>query len=155
MVTVIYGIRNTHYHPPQFLVCSLQGNFKNLGIGSAERSWGDVKTIKPGKRSDLGSDISEKQNIVYTYVCIEEARIGRTLSHTDTINGSHSHTCNDEDQAFDYQFDQWSVEKLFPNEDEAINREWKYIFKNGKKRISRISAKYQNSCFLKNTVVWL
>ena len=68
-----------------------------LGIGSAKRSWGDVKTIKSGKWSALGSEISEKQSIVYKSACIEESRIGRTLSHTDTNDGSHSHTCNDED----------------------------------------------------------
>ena len=44
---------------------------KILGIGYAERSWGYVKTIKPGKISDLGSDISEKQSIVYISSCIE------------------------------------------------------------------------------------
>ena len=41
------------------------------GIGSAERSWGDVKIIKSGKRSDHGSEISEKQSIMYKYACIE------------------------------------------------------------------------------------
>ena len=96
-----------------------------LGIWSAELSWGDVKTIKSGNISALGSDISEKQSIVYKYACIEEAKIGRTLSNTDTNNGSHSHTWNDEDQAFDYQLYQWGVEKLFPNEDEALTRELK------------------------------
>ena len=29
MVIVIYGIRNNIYHPPKFLVFSLQSNFKN------------------------------------------------------------------------------------------------------------------------------
>ena len=101
-----------------FVVCRVTS--KILGIGSAERSWGYVKTIKSGKRSALGSDISEKQIIVYTSACIEEARIRRSLSHTDNNNGSHSHTCNDEDQAFDYKLDQWGVDKLFPNEYEAI-----------------------------------
>ena len=48
--------------------------------------------------------------------------IGRTLSHTDSKDGSHSHSWNDEDHAFDYQLDQWDVDKLFPNEDEAITR---------------------------------
>ena len=43
---------------------------KNIGIGSAERSWGDVKTIKSGNRSALGSENSEKQSIVYTSACI-------------------------------------------------------------------------------------
>ena len=95
--------------------CSLQGNFKILGIGSSERSWGDVKKIKSGKRSALGSDISGRQIIVYTSACIEEARIGKSVPHKDTNNGSHIHTCNDEDQAFNYQLDQWGVEKLFPD----------------------------------------
>ena len=62
---------------------------------------------------------------MYTSACIEESRIGRSLSDTDTKNGSHSHTWNDEDQTFDYQLDKWGVEKLFPNEDEAITIELK------------------------------
>ena len=67
---------------------------------------GDVKTKKSGNRSALGSDIYEKQSIVYTSSCIEEARIGRSVSHKYTNNGSHSHTWNDDDQAFGYQLDQ-------------------------------------------------
>ena len=62
---------------------------------------------------------------MYTSACIEESRIGRTLSHTDSNDGAHSHTWNYEDQAFDYQLDQWGVEKLFLNTDEAITRELK------------------------------
>ena len=62
---------------------------------------------------------------MYTSACIEEASIGRTLSHIDNNDGSHSHTWNDEDQDFDYQLDQRGVEKLFQNEDEAITRELK------------------------------
>ena len=69
------------------------------------------------KGSALGSDISEKQSIVYTSDFIEESRIGSTLYHIDGNNGSHNHTWNDEDQAFDYQLYQWLVEKLFPNAD--------------------------------------
>ena len=76
--------------------CSLQGKFKNLGIGSDERSWGGVKTIKSGKRSALGSDISQNQSTVYTSDCIEEESIGGTLSHTDSKDGSHSDSWNDE-----------------------------------------------------------
>ena len=48
---------------------------KVLGIGAAELSWGDVKTIKYGKRSAISIDVSEKHSIVYTYTCIESARI--------------------------------------------------------------------------------
>ena len=80
---------------------------------------------KSGKISALGSDISEKQIIVYTSACIEEERIGRTLPHTYSKDGSHSHSWNDEYHAFEYQLDQWGVEKLFQNSDEAITRELK------------------------------
>ena len=96
-----------------------------LGIWSAERSWGDIITIKSGKRTDLGSEISEKQIILYTSDCIEKARIGRTPSHTDSKDGSHSHSWNDEYHAFDYQLYQWGVEKLFHNSDKTITRELK------------------------------
>ena len=59
---------------------------------------------------------------MYTYACIEEARIGSSVSDTDTNNGSHSHTWNDDYQDFDYQLDQWGVDKLFPNIGEETNR---------------------------------
>ena len=103
-----------------FVACILTS--KPFGIGFAERSWGDVKIIKSGKISSLGSENSEKQSFVYTSACIEEERIGRTLSQTDSKDGSHSHTWNDWDHAFDYQLYQWGVEKLFQNSDEAITR---------------------------------
>ena len=57
---------------------------------------------------------------MYTYACIEETRIRRTLSHTDSKDGSHINSWNDEDHAFDYHLDQWGVEKLIQNSDEAI-----------------------------------
>ena len=96
--------------------------------------------MKSVKRSALGSEIYENQSIVYTSVCIEEAKIGRNLSHTDSKYGSHIHSWNDEDHAFDYQLDQWGVEKLFPNEDEAITRELKiYIEEWGKTHIKNKS----------------
>ena len=51
-----------------FVACRV--NSKILGIGYADRSRGDAKTIKSGKRLALGNDISEKHSIVYTYSCI-------------------------------------------------------------------------------------
>ena len=77
---------------------------------------------------------------MYTSACIEEARIGSTLSHTDSKDGSHSHSWNYEYHAFDYQLDQWGVEKLFQNSDEAITRELKfYIEEWGKSNINNKS----------------
>ena len=67
-------------------------------------SWGVVKTIKPGKISDISSDISDNQITLYTSACIEEERTGRNLSHTDSKDGSHSHYWNVEYHAFDCQF---------------------------------------------------
>ena len=97
----------TIHQSPWFF--SFQGKLKILGIGSAERSWGDVKTIKSGKISSLGSDISDKQSIVYKSDCIAEAIIGRNISNIDGKYGSHSQFCNDEDHAFDYKLYQWGV----------------------------------------------
>ena len=62
---------------------------------------------------------------MYASACIEEARIGKTLSRTESIHGLHSHSWNDEDHAFDYQLDQWGVDKFFQNSDEVIIRELK------------------------------
>ena len=59
MVTVICGIKNIHFLAPWllvFLVCRFKS--KVLGVGAKERSWGDVKTIKSGKRSAISSDVS-------------------------------------------------------------------------------------------------
>ena len=117
----IYSLPST-----KFLGClSCRVTSKIIGIGYSEISWGDVKTIKSGKISAIGSDISENHNIVYTSFCIEYASIGRNLSHTDSKYGSHSHTWNDEDHAFDYQIHQWGVDKLFQNSYEVIIRELK------------------------------
>ena len=44
--------------------------YKIIGIGSAERSWRDVKNTKPGKRSTIGSGIYDNQCIIYTSSCI-------------------------------------------------------------------------------------
>ncbi len=43
-----------------------QTTSKHLGIGSAERSWSDVKTIKNGKWANIGGETLEKWAILYT-----------------------------------------------------------------------------------------
>ena len=48
---------------------------KILGIGSAERSWGDVKQLKNGKRSHLGNKKIEKNSIIYGQASLMKARI--------------------------------------------------------------------------------
>ena len=54
---------------------------KVIGIGAAERSWGDVNTIKSKKISDIISDVSEKQIIVFISAYIESYRI--KYNHSD------------------------------------------------------------------------
>ena len=62
------------------------------------------------------------RDILYKSACTEEARIVITLSCTDSKDGSHSHSWNDEYHTFDNQLDQLGVDKLFQNSDEVIIR---------------------------------
>ena len=71
------------------------------------------------------SYISEKQSNVYTSACIEEARIGKSLSNTDSNDNSHSHSCNDKDHTFDYQLYKRGAEKLFQTSYEVVTKELK------------------------------
>ena len=52
-----------------FVACRVTS--KVIGIREAERSWGDIKTIKYGKRYVISSDVSQKQSIIYKSACIE------------------------------------------------------------------------------------
>jgi hypothetical protein len=55
------------------LVCS-----KILGIGSAERSWGDVKHLKTDKRAKLSGEATKMQSTIFGASCAERARIKQT-----------------------------------------------------------------------------
>ena len=66
-----YSLPCTKIHG--FVACRFTS--KVLGIGAAESSWGEVKTIKSGKISATNSDVSEKQSIVYTPAYIESTII--------------------------------------------------------------------------------
>jgi hypothetical protein len=48
---------------------------KLLGIGSAERAWGDVKHLKEGKRSHLCHRTTERSSIIFGTACLDAARI--------------------------------------------------------------------------------
>ena len=88
-----------------FVVCRVTSNV--IGIGASERSWGDVKIIKPGKTSAISSDVSEKQSIVYTPDCIESDRIEQYHSDKQLYDNCSSHTWNEEYDEFDHQLDKW------------------------------------------------
>ena len=53
-------------------VCS-----KIVGMGSAERNWGDVKHLKTDKRSHLSSEAVEKQATIFGASCLLNARLER------------------------------------------------------------------------------
>ncbi len=55
-----------------FVTC--QTTSKCLGIGSAEWSWSNVKTIK---RANIGGETLEKRAILYTSAKLEEAQLMR------------------------------------------------------------------------------
>ena len=59
-------------------VCS-----KILGIGSAERSWGDVKHLKVNKRSHLSGERVKKQATIFGSSCIELAKYHREMALKD------------------------------------------------------------------------
>ena len=93
-----------------FVTCRVTS--KVLGIGAAERSCGDVNTIKSGKRSSISNDVSEKHGIFYTSACIESARIEQYHSYKPPNDNCSSHTWNEEDDAFDHQLDKWGCGDL-------------------------------------------
>ena len=125
---IIYGNSNL-WHPKYsllftkflgFVVCRVTS--KVLDIGAAENSWGDVKTIKSGKRSAISSDVSEKQSIVYTSACIESAIIEKYHSDKQLNENCSSNTWNGEDDEFDHQLDKWGVERVLSEYLEPVKR---------------------------------
>ena len=60
--------------------------------------------------------------ILYKSGCIEGAIFGKTISNTDSKDGSQSHSCSNEDNTFYYQLYQYGVENLFHNPEEVIIR---------------------------------
>lgn len=59
---------------------------KICGMGSAERSWGDVKALKNGQRSHLGGPATNKQATLYGSYCMEAARLKRSIVEIDSAN---------------------------------------------------------------------
>jgi hypothetical protein len=62
-------------------VCS-----KILGIGLAERSWGDVKTLKTNKHSHLSGECVKKQATIFGASCIEQAKYQREIESSFDVS---------------------------------------------------------------------
>jgi hypothetical protein len=56
---------------------------KIVGIGNAERCWGDVKSLKSGKRAHLSAEAVHKQATVYGSACSQKADMERTRKRPD------------------------------------------------------------------------
>ena len=129
---------------------------KIIGIGSSGISWGDVRTIKSGKRSIIRSDVSDKHIIVYISICIESDRNGKT-GYESNINGCHTrHIWNDHDEVFDHQLEQWSTYKFVPDKTESVLREWRiHILSIGKRKSLRKYIEYTVQSTWPNMMVWI
>ena len=84
-----------------FIACRVTS--KILHTCDAERSWGNVNTIKYLKRYAISSDVSEKHIIVFTSNCIESDRIGKTESESNINELRPRHIWNEDDEVFDHQ----------------------------------------------------
>ena len=76
-----------------FVACRVTS--KLLGIGSAERAWGDVKSIKTGKRKSVGESI-EKRCILCAMARITKARITQQAMEKVDVPGENA-MCRDDD----------------------------------------------------------
>ena len=95
-----------------FDACRVTSNFP--GIGAAENSWGDVKTIRFWKRYAISSDVAEKKSIVYTSACIKSDRIEQYHYEKQLNNNCSSNTWNEKYDAFYHQLDKWGMKRVFP-----------------------------------------
>lgn len=78
-------------------VCS-----KIVGMGSAERNWGDVKHLKTDKRSHLSSEAAKKQATIFGASCMEDARLQRKIADEKHNGGPYAFW---DENDFDAEFD--------------------------------------------------
>lgn len=77
-------------------VCS-----KIVGMGSAERNWGDVKYLKSEKRSHLSAEATEKQATIFGVSCMRDAQIEREKVQSGTTGPYKFWDEEDFDKEFD------------------------------------------------------
>lgn len=85
-------------------VCS-----KIVGMGSAERNWGDVKYLKSEKRSHLSSASVEKQATIFGASCMADADIERKKIQASTTECYKFWDDDDFDEQFDMASDNFIV----------------------------------------------
>lgn len=83
-------------------VCS-----KILGIGSAERNWGDVKHLKSNKRASLSGERTKKQATVFGAACVEKKNIEMRRALQDNSGQPIKFWTEDD---FDAEFDMLGID---------------------------------------------
>jgi hypothetical protein len=78
---------------------------KILGIGSAERNWGDVKHLKTDKRSHLSAERTKKQATIFGSDCAERAQIERAAVARHEMDTSTLDFFFWDDEDFDNELD--------------------------------------------------
>jgi hypothetical protein len=132
-----------------FVACRVLS--KILGIGSAERNWGDVKHLKIGKRSHLSSPKVRMAAVVYSAACIERGREDRHRqgSSTREIN------CwwGDDDLDNDMGLEDFGVEVDAPRQQQRFFHCWieEWELNGRKKDDAIIEAKFHRKY---NGLVW-
>jgi hypothetical protein len=117
---------------------------KILGIGSAERSWGDVKHLKTNKRSHLSGERVKKQATIYGASCIEQAWLLRSKESEDVTTTPIKYFRDDD---FDNMLDEEKEEnntKKPPRVFKAFIEDWEQeaIYKRDPVNEAKLLKKY-------------
>ena len=97
----IWHKKNSYFQTKYFGKFACRVCSKIVGMGSAERNWGDVKYLKSEKRSHLSSEAVEKQATIFGASCMKDADIERNKVLSSTTERYQFW----EDDDFDRQFD--------------------------------------------------
>jgi hypothetical protein len=82
---------------------------KVIGIGAAERSWGDVKQLKSDKRAHLCIEYVERQGVIFGAASLHEARVIR--KNAETVEGvDTTYLWTDEDAAYDLGIGKFGID---------------------------------------------
>ncbi len=101
-----------------FVACRMTS--KLCGIGPAERSWGGVRQVKDGKKSQLSGESTEMRCILFVSSKISQARIKcECMENLDAMG--HIAMFGDDDINFDLELKSFGVE-MGPLREPAVER---------------------------------
>ena len=117
----LWHCRNSYRYTEVFGKLACRVTSKILGIGSAERSWGDVKHLKTNKRSHLSGDRVKKQATIFGSYCMDRASI--KMEYKDNTKIPYKYWTDDD---FDREFDMFTDQTTEKNKKRArLFRNWK------------------------------